>query len=403
MKMFKLFLIGASILIPVSCIHSPKVSNSFSGTYYYNKSYASNSTIALQTQGWNASANPQFLNSESHVNDDIIYNYYCSRGSQIKSLKYNITFIVPKVPEGIPLDDALKLRKNYIEEGRSAIRNIFFIISKNNVNENSKKLLDKLNLNMDSSSLIKRISHLINNEINLQSNEKLSFFALSNTNNDDILKHFQNTRGNKKEYGLNRFLFLASNKNNSLYLVLADTSRILYFSSKIFKTIESKDYWKWESTGSDDENVQQYALNDMQHHFYGISNEVKLDTGGESFLPFDIIPSHETNMPIYPLMEYYNTEAAFFMEQYTMLIPAIEQRKYFKKNKQLLGYNYETQELSPSAAIYERDKIWKSYVSAFTNVAEAATQDPGVIFYEVSIDLNLFCKYGQKMSDLVTK
>jgi len=47
-----------------------------------------------------------------------------------------------------------------------------------------------------------------------------------------------------------------------------------------------------------------------------------------------------------------------------------------------------------------RDKIWQRYIRKFTNIKEASTIDPQVLNVELSLDLNPFCQYGRKISDL---
>ena len=53
-----------------------------------------------------------------------------------------------------------------------------------------------------------------------------------------------------------------------------------------------------------------------------------------------------------------------------------------------------------SAALECQDKIWKRYIQKFTRIKESTTRDPQILNVELSLDLNPFCQYGRKISDL---
>lgn len=55
---------------------------------------------------------------------------------------------------------------------------------------------------------------------------------------------------------------------------------------------------------------------------------------------------------------------------------------------------------SVSEAIEHKDEIWIRYISHFTKIKEAKSKNPRVINVDLELDLNGFCRYGRKVSDL---
>ncbi|MGZ3696617.1 MAG: hypothetical protein ACXWP5_00870 [Bdellovibrionota bacterium] len=82
-------------------------------------------------------------------------------------------------------------------------------------------------------------------------------------------------------------------------------------------------------------------------------------------------------------------------DQYTLLLPETVRDHYGLGT--LIGFS------DMSAALRYRRILWKQYVETFTSVREAPSKDPYSLRFEVSLDLTLFCRYGQKTSDLVTQ
>lgn len=56
-----------------------------------------------------------------------------------------------------------------------------------------------------------------------------------------------------------------------------------------------------------------------------------------------------------------------------------------------------------STLVRRRAEIWDAYFLRHTRVREAMNEDARVIDYEVSLDLGLFCRYGRPVKDLVTR
>lgn len=53
-----------------------------------------------------------------------------------------------------------------------------------------------------------------------------------------------------------------------------------------------------------------------------------------------------------------------------------------------------------SKAVERRDDLWKRYIQAFTSVKESVDQNSQKSTIELSLNLNIFCKYGRHLSDV---
>lgn len=103
--------------------------------------------------------------------------------------------------------------------------------------------------------------------------------------------------------------------------------------------------------------------------------------------------------------EGYSTDLHGLMTEYTILTPKniIEEitGSEFDSN-----YPYSTilldenGEIDISKAISRKDDLWKSYIEKFTSIKEASEDNSKQSTIELTLDLNIFCKYGRKISDL---
>lgn len=60
----------------------------------------------------------------------------------------------------------------------------------------------------------------------------------------------------------------------------------------------------------------------------------------------------------------------------------------------------ENGEVDISKAIDRKNHLWKAYISKFSSIKEATEDNSRKSTVEVSLDLNTFCRYGRKISDL---
>lgn len=105
----------------------------------------------------------------------------------------------------------------------------------------------------------------------------------------------------------------------------------------------------------------------------------------------------------------YLSELSLLVNDYTILMP---KNVYEKATRKKFNYNYidinssalnETGGLDITKALENQNDIWRSYIWAFTTVKEVAKDDSNKSIAELSLDLNVFCKYGRKIRDLQTQ
>lgn len=60
----------------------------------------------------------------------------------------------------------------------------------------------------------------------------------------------------------------------------------------------------------------------------------------------------------------------------------------------------ESGEIDISKAVGQKDHLWKAYINRFTSIKEASDQNSQKSTIELSLDLNVFCKYGRSISAL---
>lgn len=85
---------------------------------------------------------------------------------------------------------------------------------------------------------------------------------------------------------------------------------------------------------------------------------------------------------------------------WTMFIPSKVQERY-NINCDGKTCGFKNGQPSPSEAIEDNEMLWRSYFKSFTTVKEYSDNN-GLPVFNVSLDLNLFCKYMRPISDLVT-
>lgn len=101
----------------------------------------------------------------------------------------------------------------------------------------------------------------------------------------------------------------------------------------------------------------------------------------------------------------YSTDLGNLMDEFTILTPknvieeitGTEFNSRFPYSSIVLN---ESGEIDISKAISRRNDLWKAYIYKFTSIKEASEDNSQKSTIELSLDLNVFCKYGRKVSDL---
>lgn len=101
----------------------------------------------------------------------------------------------------------------------------------------------------------------------------------------------------------------------------------------------------------------------------------------------------------------YATDLNSLFSQYTLLTPK-EVTEQITDNSFDSKFLYRTILLDEngnaniSKAISGKDNLWKTYIKKFTLIKESEDDNSNKSNLELSLDLNVFCKYGRKISDL---
>lgn len=101
----------------------------------------------------------------------------------------------------------------------------------------------------------------------------------------------------------------------------------------------------------------------------------------------------------------YSTDLNNLMNEYTILAPKeviekITDTEFDSSNLHSSLILNENGEVDISKAINNKDRLWKSYVRKFSSIKEAAEDNSQKSTVELSLDLNVFCRYGRKIVDV---
>lgn len=89
----------------------------------------------------------------------------------------------------------------------------------------------------------------------------------------------------------------------------------------------------------------------------------------------------------------YSTDLRGLMDDYTILIPR-------EMVEEITGSAANSNEIDISGAISNKNNLWRSYIKRFTSIKEASEDHSRKSTIELALDLNIFCNYGRKISDL---
>ncbi len=97
-------------------------------------------------------------------------------------------------------------------------------------------------------------------------------------------------------------------------------------------------------------------------------------------------------------------EAALLPKHFTMLIPPAVQARYFADSMPENGFFVRANgTFDLGQAVNERQKLWNAYFLKSVAVEEAQTADPDVVQFNVRLDLSLFCAYARPADELLTR
>jgi len=101
----------------------------------------------------------------------------------------------------------------------------------------------------------------------------------------------------------------------------------------------------------------------------------------------------------------YSTDLHNLMWEYTILTPKeiIEEITGSEFDKRYLHRTIlldEDGQIDISKALTSKNELWHAYIKKYTRIKEVSDDNSNQSTIELSLDLNVFCKYGRKISDL---
>ncbi len=354
------------------------------------------------------------VKNKSEVQTDKSFqSRYCANGKQSKSLKLNLLAVLPKAPKGLPIDKAANIQRsqrNYV--GFLAQR--FFQVGR----DLGEGYVNNYALRTNPTGFL--TSDNRNNYV--KGVKDLPFGECYRTMGGDLDSFYRP--------GCMTFLFFPKEKS----LVLTLTGVPTYHAPKRGQGIASLfDGSDWISIK--DESHRKDGIDRRGNVFMSIGekktvkfqNDLKDDSALKDGLLLDSesfkkVKEALPKLEIVTLDDIKPLEGLELIENYTLLFPLDDQRKIFPESFE----DYDDRERIEQAkyhpdedltvgffvkangdfnlrnAIEHRLGIWEAYFDRFTQIKESPGSDAQELKYEISLDLNPFCKYGRSISDLTS-
>ncbi len=172
---------------------------------------------------------------------------------------------------------------------------------------------------------------------------------------------------------------------------------------------------------ANEDGKQQIANNGDEPGWYLLTSEdekdvldnIKAEDSNTKFRLFTFIVRVKNKIIVYQSnlnsrrMSYdktYSTDLHNLISNYVVLVPKevvekIEGSESDSADLQTTILN-DNGEIDISKAVNQKDLLWMAYINRFTSIKEASDQNSQKSAIELSLDLNVFCKYGRSISAL---
>jgi hypothetical protein len=273
---------------------------------------------------------------------------YCANGRPRRAWQMPVKAIVPRMPAGIPIDEASQMKGRVYEAFKSIVTARLFLDEPPVVAGDEAK------------------------EAKVPAGNKI--VALTSPSRADAEKAFRNTRVN----GSVMTLLLAFQGDDGLLLGALESPQ--YAIERGGSQIEDK----WRLRASPERGDRGGGL-------MGVVWPARRFKGSAG----------EFVWPVHPAAI---LEASLLPAQFTMLIPPSVQSKYFGSVAPGRGFFVRDDgTFDLSDAVKNRQAIWNAYFTRAVGVDEAQTNDPDVVQFNLRFDMELFCAYARPVDDLLTK
>ena len=292
-----------------------------------------------------------------------IYGLFCRNQKVVRNPKKRIILAIPKVPAGMPIDEALALREKFLEHQRTFIKEDFFRVG--SIAVHGKASQNKRDLEAS--------------PMHNQYNWAIDLFGFTSNSWNNLIPFFKSQHMSDK-WDLSTILVQLPG-DETLYMVPDRPNMVKYASTfnEIFKIYVP------ELKINQRDNLGVSKLNPPARFFKVSERAWKLKSG-------DIV---------YPLDFIYFTDLDLLKSTFTLILPEPLQQTSFGRS---FGYSNPKHHEGPSISeiLRESDQIWHEYSKSFTSVKESSTNDASIVNIEVSLDMSPFCTYGRAKSALIS-
>jgi hypothetical protein len=267
-----------------------------------------------------------------------VFEHYCSNGRSQKAVETTIRAVLPRQPKGIAIDVASQMQESTYQSYRSLIKKFYQASSYQDILDGKK------------------------------TSEAPPVFGLRDPSPKAFVSLAKESRANEKI----PLTLLALNGSSTL---LMGAMKLPVYSAVSYEGSE-KGLFKWRET--DNDPPLRGAIDVI------FPERPMRDEKGQLFYP------------IYSALPF---EVVFFRKYFTMLIPEETQHQLLNGRSLFIrdGGSFDL-----GQAVERREQLWNAYVESQTSLKEAQTDDPQVVDFQVKLEMDLFCRYGRAVSDLLT-
>jgi hypothetical protein len=320
-----------------------------------------------------------------------LFGIYCSDQKQILDLTTKIRAVIPDAPKGMLIDLAAEWRNEKRLVLRELVQKYYMTGWKNS--EKYGREDRKSEIFAGSMNSLPRREYFVDPELQkleLSSLREITFNGLPSQDQTHLITFFKS--------GIATPLLLRPNKpSEEISLVAREDNNQPYIMG--FRDLPVY-VGKFDSDGVNTNNKDYFTT--AENHFGSFAGN----------LPATLTePDRHSAELTFPIKTAIPLEVPIFANHFSFLTPNWQWYKAadavgldgsrFSWIDRRIRKN--TEDFDFGFVVNERFDLWASYIKIFTQVKEAQTEDPQVIDFEVSLDLNMFCAYGRHTSEFVTK
>lgn len=294
--------------------------------------------VALNTNGSKAG---DYRDANSSEYQKKIFASYCQQGRQVKKFAYNLRFVKPALPKKIPLDQAHALIQTI-----SDIRECSIKTSAIQLSQHCAGYSNCHNFYKTSDSLL----DVVNYAKEIIYNDKSTEFC---------------RMGSCTESGPMKPAFVSVGEGQPIILIFEKTER---------RSRPGSFGWYVSKYGDDGSGPQAFFV------------ELSALRQGYAVLFADSVAEEKW-------MDYTDQNGICYSDFHA-------KNGAYRNLASDFGADGAT--LSPAEALGKHEANWKRYILANQTIKEAPSTDTKIVNYEVSLDLNKFCKFGRPIDDLLS-